>query len=103
MLSTTVTVALQLWLLFMASFTVRVTVLSPKLVQLKDDLLSSYEVIPQLSVELLLISLTSKVAVPPALRTKVAFLQLATGFTLSITAVNAVLAVQPWLLIALTV
>ena len=64
MVSSTVTVAVQLLLLPDPSLAVRVTVLEPRLVQLNEVLLSDKVGAPQLSLEPLLTCVVESVAEP---------------------------------------
>ena len=85
-LSATVTVDVHVLWLFAASFTVITTVLAPLFVQLKLVLLRVMIRLPdavQLSDEPLFTSDTASVAIPEPFRLMVAFLQVATGGTLS--------------------
>src|ERR1043166_2983958 len=84
-LSTTVTVAVQLSLLPLLSVTVKVTVFGPTLAQVKVSGLTLREAIPQASLEPLSTSDAAMVAWPVASRLIVIFWHLATGLTLSST------------------
>src|ERR1043165_3315501 len=83
--STTVTVAVQLSLLPLLSVTVKVTVFGPTLAQVKVSGLTLREAIPQASLEPLSTSDAAMVAWPVASRLIVIFWHLATGLTLSST------------------
>jgi hypothetical protein len=62
--SLTVTVALQVLALLLLSVTVKTTVLLPRSVQVKEDLLSDREATPHKSVELAPTMFASAVAMP---------------------------------------
>ncbi len=89
-LSTTVTVAVQLSVLPLASPTVKVTVFAPRLEQLKLLGLTESEVTPQLSVLLLLINAAVTLPLPLAFKLTVRFRQIALGAMLSLTVTVAV-------------
>jgi hypothetical protein len=84
-LSTTVTVAWQVDVLFAASFTVSVTVFGPLLAQVNALGLTVRDVIPQLSLLPLSTSAAVIEALPLASNTTVTFLQIAVGGVVSLT------------------
>ena len=85
MVSRTVTVALQLAVLLLASVTVKVTVLGPRFKQVKFELLSVAVGVPQLSVEPLLIAAAEVETAPSEFRNTVRFWQTAVGGVTSFT------------------
>ena len=82
-MSTTVTVAVHVREFPAASKTVSVTVFAPRLAQVNELGETVMDVIPQLSLEPLLICAAVILAVPPALKLTVMFWQTAVGRTLS--------------------